>query len=131
MEQPQTIKYSSYTPSQKKATKKYRENNKDKVNEQRKKYYQSRKERDPNFLIYKREKAKEYYAKKKVELKEDLLTLLNVVKDIEETKEEPIVEEPIIEEPIVEEIKVIEIPVLDETKAEKKKRIYIRKNKIV
>ena len=44
----------------------------------------------------------------------------------EETKEEPI-----IEVPKVEEIKVIEIPVIDETKTEKKKRIYVRKNKVV
>lgn len=129
MEQPQTIKYSSYTPSQKKATKKYRENNKDKVNEQRKKYYQSRKERDPNFLIYKRDKAKEYYAKKKAELKEDLLLLIDVVKGIEETKEEPI--EEIKEEPKIEEVKVVELPIIDETITEKKKRIYIRKNKPV
>ncbi len=124
MEQPQTIKYSSYTPSQKKATKKYRENNKDKVNEQRKKYYQSRKERDPNFLIYKREKAKEYYAKKRI-VKEPI---------IEETKEdivEETKEEPIVEVPKVEEIKVVEIPVIDETITEKKKRIYVRKNKVV
>lgn len=60
-----TIVYSSYTPSQKRATQKYRENNKEKVNEQRKKYYEQRKIRDPNFLIYKRNKAKEYYHNKK------------------------------------------------------------------
>ncbi len=60
------VRYSSYTPAQKKATKKYRENNKDKVNEQRKKYYQIRKEKDPQFLEYKRTKAKEYYMKKKL-----------------------------------------------------------------
>ena len=34
------IKYSSYTEAQKKATKKYRENNKEKVNNKRKAYYQ-------------------------------------------------------------------------------------------
>lgn len=55
----------SYTEAQKKATNKYRTTNKDKVNEQRKKYYKERKEKDPSFLDYKREKAKEYYAKKK------------------------------------------------------------------
>ena len=59
------IKYSSYTPAQKRATQKYRENNKEKVNEQRKKYYQNRKQRDPAFLEYKRAKAKEYYQLKK------------------------------------------------------------------
>ena len=59
------VKYSSYTEAQKKATTKYRTEHKDKVNEQRKKYYNDRKEKDPNFLTYKREKAKEYYLKKK------------------------------------------------------------------
>jgi hypothetical protein len=57
--------YSSYTEAQKRATKKYREQNKEKVNAQRKKYYDERKEKDPNFLQYKREKAKEYYIRKK------------------------------------------------------------------
>ena len=57
--------YSSYTEAQKRATKKYREQNKEKVNAQRKKYYDDRKAKDPNFLQYKRDKAKEYYIKKK------------------------------------------------------------------
>ena len=60
-----SIKYSSYTPAQKRATQKYREKNKDKVNQQRKEYYLRRKETDPAFLEYKREKAKEYYQRKK------------------------------------------------------------------
>lgn len=60
------IRYSSYTPAQKRATQKYRNDNKDKVNEQRKKYYQTRKESDPAFLEYKRAKAKEYYVKAKL-----------------------------------------------------------------
>lgn len=59
------IRYSSYTQAQKRATQKYRETNKDKMNEQRKKYYESRKEADPEFLAYKRQKAKEYYQRKK------------------------------------------------------------------
>jgi hypothetical protein len=59
------IRYSSYTPAQKKATQKYRQQNKEKVNEQRKKYYQTRKENDPEFLEYKRAKAREYYLKQK------------------------------------------------------------------
>ena len=54
-----------YTEAQKRATQKYRSNNKDKVNEQRKKYYQQRKENDPEFLEYKRAKAREYYQRKK------------------------------------------------------------------
>lgn len=61
------VRYSSYTPAQKRATQKYRVNNKDKVNEQRKKYYETRKENDPEFLAYKRQKAKEYYLRKKGE----------------------------------------------------------------
>lgn len=63
------IVYSSYTPAQKKATKKYRTENKEKVNEQRKKYYKERVEKDPKFLDYKREKAKEYYTRKKMSKK--------------------------------------------------------------
>jgi hypothetical protein len=59
------VKYSSYTDAQKRATQKYRQNNKDKVNDQRKQYYLSRKEKDPEFLNYKRQKAKEYYLRKK------------------------------------------------------------------
>jgi hypothetical protein len=61
-----TVMYSSYTPAQKKASQLYRENNKDKINAQRKLYYQARKERDPQFLEYKRIKSKEYYEKKKL-----------------------------------------------------------------
>lgn len=93
MEQQTIIKYSSYTPSQKKATQKYRENNKDKVNEQRKKYYQQRKDKDPNFLEYKRLKAKEYYEKKKAKKINRLSPIL----------EEEIIPEPILE-PVIEEI---------------------------
>jgi hypothetical protein len=59
------VRYSSYTQAQRRATQKYRENNRDKVNLQRKKYYQERKEKDPDFLAYKRTKAKEYYQRKK------------------------------------------------------------------
>lgn len=51
--------------AQKRATKKYRENNREKVNAQRKKYYEERKEKDPNFMEYKRQKAKQYYQNKK------------------------------------------------------------------
>lgn len=90
------VKYSSYTPAQKKATQKYRENNKEKVNEQRKKYYQERKDKDPNFLVYKREKAREYYRRRK--LREAV-----VPETAEEVKEEevPVVEEPVVEESII------------------------------
>jgi hypothetical protein len=59
--------YSSYTPAQKKASQLYRLKNKEKINEQRKKYYQTKKSTDPKFLEYKRIKAKEYYEKKKLD----------------------------------------------------------------
>ena len=79
-----TIKYSSYTPAQKRATQKYREKNKDKVNQQRKEYYLRRKESDPAFLEYKRNKAKEYYQRKKlakVAQTDDLESANDVVTD--------------------------------------------------
>lgn len=82
------VKYSSYTPAQKKASQLYRQKNKEKINAQRKKYYQKRKDSDPTFLEYKRVKAREYYEKKKLD---------KVVKP----KAEP--EETKIEEPIVVE----------------------------
>jgi hypothetical protein len=88
------VKYSSYTPAQKKASQLYRQNNKEKINLQRKKYYQKRKESDPTFLEYKRIKAKEYYEKKK----------LNKVVKPEVIPEEPKIEEPKIEEPIKVEL---------------------------
>ena len=82
-ELPKEIIYSSYTESQKKATLKYREKNKDKVNEQRKIYYQQRKETDPEFLNYKRAKSREYYQRKK-EAKNNLnleLTETNIIEE--------------------------------------------------
>jgi hypothetical protein len=91
------IKYSSYTPAQKRATQKYRQNNKEKVNEQRKKYYQSRKEKDPEFLEYKRTKAKEYYQRKKAQKETE-----QIIEKVEEHIPEP---EPIIE-PVIEPVKV-------------------------
>ena len=95
------IKYSSYTPAQKRATQKYRQNNKEKVNEQRKKYYQERKEKDPGFLEYKRTKAKEYYQRKKVQ-KEELKTPEEVIiEHVEEHK--PDIQE-ILQEPIPEPV---------------------------
>jgi hypothetical protein len=45
---------------------KYRIANREKINAQRKKYYQVRKEADPKFLEYKRMKSKEYYERKKM-----------------------------------------------------------------
>ena len=48
----QDVKYSSYTPAQKKASQLYRQNNKVKINEQRKKYYQTKKLNDPLLYSY-------------------------------------------------------------------------------
>lgn len=117
--------YSTYTEAQKRATKKYRDNNKEKVNEQRKKYYINRKTKDPNFLLYKRNKAKEYYQKKK-----ERQALLNKAVDVvinkanEETELNKLIEDVKIEEPIKKEPEIIEHPVIDETLSEKKKRKY-------
>jgi len=88
------VKYSSYTPAQKKASQLYRQNNKEKINIQRKRYYQKRKESDPTFLEYKRVKAREYYEKKKLD---------KVVKP------EVIPEETKMEEPVVEPEKPVEV----------------------
>jgi hypothetical protein len=60
------VKYSSYTEAQKRATKKYRQSNKDKVNEQNKKYYSNKKEGDENFLLMKNLKGKLTYQVRKL-----------------------------------------------------------------
>lgn len=94
-EQPKII-YSSYTEAQKRATAKYREANKEKVNAQRKKYYESRKEKDPEFLQYKRDKAREYYLKKKhskIDIQEDNKNGDNI-ELVQITIEEPLVPGP-------------------------------------
>jgi hypothetical protein len=68
------VKYSSYTPAQKLATQRYRQRNKDKINQQRKQYYKEKKESDPEFIEYKRQKAREYYHKKKEQKKKQLIS---------------------------------------------------------
>lgn len=110
-----TVKYSSYTDAQRKATQKYRNNNRDKVNEQRKKYYRIRKEHDPSFLEYKRTKAKEYYNKKKASLGSKIDFIDDAVTSVPVELKTP--------EPIVEEVKpvvVVEVPIEPETKLESK-----------
>ena len=108
----ETVKvYSSYTEAQKRATKKYREQNKEKVNAQRKKYYDDRKAKDPNFLSYKREKAKEYYIKKKGAKEED-------EEGCEEVKEEEDLSNQIPQ--LVEAIKILETNDDDVTTEESK-----------
>ena len=92
-------KKTTYTEAQKRAIKKYRENNRDKVNAQRKIYYEHRKARDPEFLVYKKNKAKEYYHKMKeykknsTEDKKDIIDDSNSV--ISVIDELPKLEEPI------------------------------------
>jgi hypothetical protein len=128
------IKYSSYTDAQKRATKKYRENNKEKVNEQRKKYYLNRKEKDPNFLQYKRIKAKEYYQKKKALIKaKNEAEIKKVEEELKKAEPIPLVEpivEPVIE-PVIEPVSIIIHPLIDETIKEKKKRKYNKKQKLI
>lgn len=131
-----TIIYSSYTDAQKRATQKYRVANKDKVNERRKLYYQQRKAKDPEFLEYKRKKAREYYQRKKdkTEIKE-CTGLIDTVCDAMEKGEifEPVIE-PVIEEnlkevkPIVEEEVIIEPTI---TKVKKLKTIKAKSIKDV
>ena len=108
------VKYSSYTEAQKKATTKYRNANKEKINEMRKAYYLKRKENDKEFIEYKRKKAREYYHKKKQEkehLKQNLKEQETKEPKVEEIKEIVIVEIPaeelqekIINEPKIEKV---------------------------
>lgn len=105
MSETQEVKYSSYTQAQKKASQLYRLKNKDKINEQRKKYYLSRKELDPKFLEYKRMKAKEYYEKKKL----DKVVIPDVeMKDASTQVEVPdvIMNEPVLVPEMVQETKM-------------------------
>ena len=107
----------NYTEAQKEAYKRYRLKNIDKIREQRKQYYLKKKDTDPEFMTNKRNKAKEYYQRKKsglVKPKESL---------IEPTQEEPVEEtkEEIKEEPPI---------VIEEPKEEKKKKTT-KKRKLV
>ena len=129
-EQPIVKKTTTYTDAQKRATKKYRENNKDKVNEQRKKYYQNRKDKDPNFLSYKRQKAKEYYAKRKEEGKNKVKEVIELVKaQIKEDTTE------VVKPTIIEEVKTnfcgeVKPTIIEEIKVDKKPK-RTKKNKSV
>lgn len=77
-----SVRYSSNTPAQRNANKKYRETHKEKVNEQRRLYYKKKKEEDPTFLEIKRSKAREYYNKKKQD--ETAETKTEKIEDIKE-----------------------------------------------
>lgn len=122
-------KKTKYTEAQKRATLKYRENNRDKVNKQRKIYYENRKKNDPSFLEYKRAKAREYYQKKKVPKNDEKVenTELPITNKDEEIK--PSVDEfkPVLEAIQEDKIEVIDVPVIDENKKEKTKRKYTKK----
>jgi hypothetical protein len=105
---------STYTDAQRRATQKYRTENKEKVNEQRKKYYQARKESDPHFLEYKKQKAREYYLRKKE-------TISSKKADIPEDGSSILVEEPSLEvdaittepEPVADGIVKADLPIMD------------------
>jgi hypothetical protein len=125
------VKYSSYTDAQKRATQKYRANNKDKVNEQRKKYYQQRKESDPNFLEYKRAKAREYYQKKKqsITVADDIL--LSNLETLNLTPNVPPLPEP---EPEPEHLPEPELDIdepIETVEVKPKKKRAPRKKKVV
>ena len=110
MEVPTTV-YSSYTEAQKRATKKYRENNKDKVNLQRKKYYEERKAKDPSFLEQKRNKAKLYYQKKKEEKAKEKVKCLSLEIPVDVPLENEGVELVVIKsEPGIPEDQEVELP---------------------
>ena len=127
------IKYSSYTEAQKRATQKYRSNNKDKVNEQRKKYYQQRKENDPEFLEYKRAKAREYYQRKKQsssqqQLNDDMEGLeqlqLSALPAPQQVEPEPEQQQSVLAEqqPVDPDyIEVVEVPVVKKTRKPRRK----------
>jgi len=131
--------YSSYTPAQKKATLKYRELNKEKINTQRKEYYKKKVSDDPAFLEYKRKKAKEYYDRKK--LLKDKSTLL-VTPEPEPTpvvvEVKPEVTKPVklkVTEPVKSEVSDLVKPeVTDSVKpevTEPVKKVKVKKVKVV
>ena len=115
--------------AQRKATKKYRENNKEKVNNQRKEYYKNRIASDPEFVEYKRQKAKEYYHRKKALLKDkELIETLPPLPLVEELKTEEIVEHllnsEVIKCPEIEQLPISEV-------VTQRKRIRSPKQKVV
>lgn len=105
---------STYTDAQRRATQKYRTENKEKVNEQRKKYYQARKESDPHFLEYKKQKAREYYLRKKE-------SISSKKADTPEDGSSILVEEPSLAadaitlepEPVADGIVKADLPIMD------------------
>lgn len=110
------------TPNQK-----YRIANREKINEQRKKYYQTRKEADPKFLEYKRMKSKEYYERKKMKKAEAVSPEKHVEmgdnsdSDLSQSSVESKPE--VVVEPTSESLKLTEvIPDVKESKKRKSKK---------
>ena len=103
---------------------KYRIANREKINEQRKKYYQARKEADPKFLEYKRMKSKEYYERKKAK-KVDIIPPEKQVEmgdnsdsDLSQSSVESKPE--VVVEPVIESLKLPDvIPDVKESKKRK------------
>lgn len=106
---------------------KYRMANREKINEQRKKYYQVRKESDPKFLEYKRMKSKEYYERKKMK-KADVVPPEKQVEmgdnsdsDLSQSSSESKPE--LVDEPICESLKIPDVkPDVKESKKRKSKK---------
>ena len=106
---------------------KYRMANREKINEQRKKYYQTRKEADPKFLEYKRMKSKEYYERKKMKKAEAVSPEKQVEmgdnsdSDLSQSSVESKPE--IVDEPVCESLKLPDvIPDVKESKKRKSKK---------
>lgn len=107
---------------------KYRIANREKINAQRKKYYQVRKEADPKFLEYKRMKSKEYYERKKMK-KADVIPPEKQVEmgdnsdsDLSQSSVESKPEVK-VDEPVIESLKIPDvIPDVKETKKRKSKK---------
>jgi len=107
---------------------KYRIANREKINEQRKKYYQVRKEADPKFLEYKRMKSKEYYERKKMK-KADIIPPVKQVEmgdnsdsDLSQSSIESKPEVK-VDEPVCESLKIPDvIPDVKESKKRKSKK---------
>jgi hypothetical protein len=106
---------------------KYRMANREKINEQRKKYYQTRKEADPKFLEYKRMKSKEYYERKKMKKAEAVAPEKHVEmgdnsdSDLSQSSEESKPE--IVDEPVCESLKLPDVkPDVKESKKRKAKK---------
>ena len=127
MSEIESIKYSSYTPAQKKASQQYRLKNKDKINAQRKRYYQKRKETDPNFLEYKRTKAREYYEKKKLDKVVIPLVSPDVKTEVEVlvVKVDPIITDAILTCPVVDSVIKVPDEVIKKKKVKKSVTVVV------